>query len=154
MEKKELKQMCLKLMETADVMYLSTIDSDGFPQTRAMANLRNIEQSPGMVEMFKSHSEDFLIYIATGASSAKMEQIKANPKVSISFCNAGEVRGLMLAGSAEIITDQQLKEQLWQDDWEMYWPAGADDPEYAVVRLSPDFVKGWNVKEPFEFKLK
>jgi len=33
MEEKELKEACLNLMETTDVMYLSTIGSNGFPQT-------------------------------------------------------------------------------------------------------------------------
>ena len=44
MEEKELKHGCLKLMETAEVVYLSTIDSDHFPEIRGMVNLRNKEQ--------------------------------------------------------------------------------------------------------------
>jgi len=59
----ELRQECLKLMETVEVSYLSTIDSEGFPQTRAMGNLRNIKKHPGLREIFRSHADDFLIYI-------------------------------------------------------------------------------------------
>jgi len=33
-KKKELKKVCLNLMETAEAVYLSTIGSDGFPYTR------------------------------------------------------------------------------------------------------------------------
>ncbi|MHC4336127.1 MAG: pyridoxamine 5'-phosphate oxidase family protein, partial [Planctomycetota bacterium] len=82
MNEKELKQECLKLMEAAEAAYLSTIDGDGFPQTRVMGNLRNAEQYSGLTGVFSEHNEDFLIYLTTSASSAKMEQIKVNPKVS------------------------------------------------------------------------
>ena len=86
MEEKELKQECLKLMETAEAAYLGTVDSDGFPQIRVMANLRNKEQSPGLVEVFAKHSEDFLVYLTTCESTSKIQQIKANSKSSIYFC--------------------------------------------------------------------
>jgi len=51
MEEKELKKVCLNLMETTGVVYLSTIDSDGFPYTRIMSNLRNKKEHPGLVEL-------------------------------------------------------------------------------------------------------
>jgi general stress protein 26 len=152
MEEKEVKQECLKLMETAEGAYLSTIDSDGFPQTRVMGNLRNTKQYPGLTGTFRDHSEDFLIYLTTSKSSAKMQQIRANPKMSVYFCNPGQFHGLMLSGTAEIVTDQGLKKQLWQDGWEVYWPGGVDGPEFTILRLLPDFAKGWYKEGPFEFK--
>ena len=154
MEEKEAKQVSLELMKVAEAAYLSTIDSDGFPQTRVMGNLRNAEQNPGLIEIFSEHSEDFLIYLPTSASSAKIEQIRANPKVSVYFCNPSEISGLMLAGSVEIVSDSSLKKQIWQDGWEVYWPDGVDGPEFTVLRLLPDFAKGWYKEGPFEFKLK
>jgi hypothetical protein len=74
MEEKEAKRVSLELMETAEVAYFSTIDGDGFPQTRVMGNLRNAEQYSGLTGVFSEHNEDFLIYLTTSASSAKMEQ--------------------------------------------------------------------------------
>ena len=153
MEEKEAKQASLELIESEEVLYLSTIDSNGFPQTRAMGNLRNTEKYPGLRQIFREHTEDFLIYIATGTTSAKMDHIRANPKASVYFCKADEVCGLMLAGTVEIVTDDDLKKRLWQDGWEMYWPGGVDDPEYTVLRLLPAFAKGWSKEGPFEFKL-
>jgi len=115
-----------------------------------MANLRNKEQSPGLVEVFAQHSEDFLIYLTTCEATSKIKQIKANPKASVYYCKVNESLGLMLAGQIEIITDENLKEQLWQDWWETYYP----DKKYTLLRLLPDFAKGWNKEGPFEFKLK
>lgn len=154
MEEKEIKQECLKLMETADVMYLNTISEDGFPHTRMMGNLRNKEQNPGLVDLFKQHSEDFLIYMVTSKSSVKMQQIRANSKVSVYFCNAGEFHGLMLVGNTKEITEKDFKEKLWQDGWEIFWPGGAGDPEFTVLELLPHFAKGWYKEGPFEFEIK
>jgi len=153
MEEKEIKQECLKLMETANAIYLSTIGGDGFPHTRMMSNLRNKEESPGLAEMFERHKGDFVIYFATSKSSTKMQQIRANPKVSAYLCNPAEFRTLMLAGEIEEIKNEEFKKQLWQDGWEIHWPGGAEDPEFVVLKLSPTFAKGWSKEKPFEFKL-
>ena len=59
MEEKELKQACLNLMEKVDVVYLSTVDVNGFPHTRIMSNLRDKKQHPNLAGMFEQHKEDF-----------------------------------------------------------------------------------------------
>jgi len=153
MEEKELKQECLKLMETADVIYLSTNGSDGYPHTRVMSNLRNKNENPAAAKILAQHKEDFVIHFATGHSSTKMQQIRANPKVSAYLCNPGEFHTIMLSGEIEEVTDQEFKKQLWQDGWEMHWPGGANDPEFTVLKLSPAFARGGYKKRPFEFKL-
>ncbi|MFX0203126.1 MAG: pyridoxamine 5'-phosphate oxidase family protein [Candidatus Hodarchaeota archaeon] len=154
MKQEEIKQECLKLMESADVMYLGTISSNGSPNIRMMSNLRNKEQNPGLIDLFKKHSDDFLIYMVTSNSSVKMQQIRANSKASVYFCNPGEFHGLMLTGTVEEITEENFKEKLWQKGWEMYWPGGASDPEFTVLQILPDFAKGWYKEGSFEFKLK
>lgn len=153
MEEKELKQACLKLMETVDVVYLSTIGNDGFPNTRIMSNLRNKKENPGLVKLFEQHKEDFLMYMVTSKSSTKMQQIRANPKVSVYLCNPGEFHTLMLGGEVEEITDKEFKKQLWQDGWEIHWSGGADDPEYTALMLMPTFARGGYKESPFEFKI-
>jgi len=156
MEEKELKQECLKLMETVDAAYFGTIDSDGFPQIRAMVNLRNKEQFSGLISAFEGHEEDFLIYMTTDTASDKFKQIKANPKASVYFCNPQQIQGLMLTGEIEVVTDMNIKKQLWQDDWTIYYPSGLDGPEYNILCLKPSVVKFWSapMPKPVEFKLK
>lgn len=157
MEEKELKQACLNLMEKVDVLYLSTIDINGFPHIRLMSNLRDKKQHPKLARMFEQHKEDFLIYMVTSGSSVKMRQIRANPKVSVFFSVYTEVPSdfqcLMLCGEIEEVSDRQLKKQLWQAGWEIFWKGGVDDPEYTVLRLMPAFARGGYKESPFEFEL-
>jgi general stress protein 26 len=140
-------------MESVEWVYLATIDNEGFPQVRAMANLRNKEQCPGLVKLFEKHSEDFLMYFATGAKSAKMSHIKANPAGSVYFCDAGQRHVLLLVGKLDVVADAELKKTLWQERWIKHFPGGSDDPEYAVLSFVPVFVKGWSLQGPFEFRL-
>jgi general stress protein 26 len=149
----EIRQKCLDLMETADAAYLSTIDSNGFPQIRVMGNLRNREQCRIAEELFAGHKEDFLIYMLTGHSSDKMRHIRANSKVGVYFCNSAEFHTLLLVGNVEEIDDLDLKKRIWQDEWKMHWPGGPEDTEFIILKLLPDSAKGWYKEAPFEFKI-
>ncbi|MFC1634343.1 pyridoxamine 5'-phosphate oxidase family protein [Planctomycetota bacterium] len=153
MDEKAIKEICLNLTETADAVYLSTFGLDGFPHTRMMSNLRNKEENPGSAKFLEPDKKDFVVYFVSGHSSIKMQQIRANPKISAYFCNPREFQTLMLAGEVEEVKDQEFKQKLWQDGWEMHWPKGAEDPEFVVLRLSPTFARGYCKEGPFEFEL-
>ncbi len=154
MEEKEIKRLSLELMETAEAAYLSTIDGNSFPQTRVMGNLRNKEQCRIAEELFAGHDEDFLVYMLTSHSSAKMQQVRANSKVSVYFCNSAEFHTLLLIGNAEEIDDPDLKKRIWQDEWKMHWPGGPEDPEFIILKLLPEWAKGWYKEGPFGFRFK
>ena len=154
MEEKEIKQKCLNLMETTNVIYLGTNGSDDYPHIRVMSNLRNKKENPVAAKTIAQQEEQsFNIYFATGKSSPKMQQIRTDPKVSAYLYNPTDFHTLMLCGRVEEITDRQFKKKLWQDGWEIHWPGGADDPEFTVIKLSPSFAKGMLKEGPFEFKV-
>ena len=154
MEEKEAKRVSLELMEVVQDAYLSTIDGDGFPQTRVMGNLRNKEQCRITEELFTGHNEDFLIYMLTSHSSEKMQQIRINPNVSLYYCKPEEFHTLLLTGTAEEVPDMELKKLIWQDEWEVHWPGGPEDPELVLLKMTPKHAKGWYKEGPFEFKIK
>ena len=149
MEEHEIRQWSLALMGTAEATYLTTVGGKGYPETRAMLNLRNKKQWGTLAPVFDGHREDFLIYFSTNTSSSKVSQIRANPRVSVYFCHPRRFHGLMLGGDIEIVTDQALKRRLWQNGWEVYYPRGVDDPDYTILRLLPAFARGWTGKGPF-----
>lgn len=141
MDKQQGKKLIIELMEISEACYLTTIDDLGFPQTRAMLNLRNSGLYPNLVPLFKKHNNDHLVYFTTNASSQKIIQIKNNPKVSVYYAKPIEWRGLMLGGTMEIVEEQAIKDALWQDSWTMYYPGGPTDDDYAILGLTPDILK-------------
>ena len=154
MEEKDAVCLSLELMETAEAAIVTTIDPEGFPQTRAMFNLRRGEQFPGLAALFKKRPDDFLAYFTTNTSSSKIAHIKVNPRVSVYYCKPGEFRGLMLSGQVELVADRTEKERVWQKGWEQYYPGGVHDPDHTVLRLRPMIAKYYHQLEFFTFDLR
>ena len=153
MENQEALHLGRELLETADAAYLTTIDGSGFPETRAMLNLRNSAKFPGLDNLFSEHRDDFTVYFTTNASSPKFAQTQANPAVSAYYCRPDEWRGLMLGGSMEIVADPALKKAVWQEGWEMHYPEGLAGPEYTILRLVPRVAKYYHQMNSCTFEL-
>jgi len=149
----EVRQTCWSLMTLMPACYLTTMDADGFPHTTAMLNLCCAKDFPSLVGLHEEGKDSFTLYLSTSMQSDKMTRMQANPKVCVYFCDPGQFVGLMLGGEIEILTDQDLKNRLWQEGWTMYYPNGPEGPEYGVMRLVPSVAKGWNQNGPFELKI-
>jgi len=137
MDEKEVRKTSLELMESSKAAYLTTIDSEGYPITRAMFNLRNKEQFPELSEFFSEQDNKFVIYISTNTSSSKIDHIQKNPKISVYFCEPEDFKGIMFGGEAETINDIEIKQKLWLDWWTKYYTKGLEDPDYTLLKLIP-----------------
>ena len=147
------REMAMYLVENVKAAFLTTIDEKGYPQTRAMFNLRNKETWPKLIPMFDGHKDDFMIIFTTNTSSTKIPDIKRNAKVSVYYSIPEESRGLMLGGKMQIVEDVELKKSLWHDGWERYYPKGYDDPDHTVLRLVPTIGRGWNQNHTYRFEI-
>lgn len=140
----EAKRLSLELMEISKAAYLTTIDSNGFPHTRGMTNMRNMNTHPHLTPLFRDHCEDFLIIFSTNTSSEKVKHVKGNPKVAVYYSHPDKTQGVMFGGEIEIVRDPELKRAIWVDGMEKYYPSGHDDPDHTILRLRPRMAKGWN----------
>ena len=156
MEEGEARRLSLELMEISKATYLTTIDPKGFPHTRAMTNLRNKDQKPHLISLFRDHQEDYLIIFSTNTSSTKVKQVKDNPKVSAYYSCPEKWQGVMFGGEIEIVSDVELKRAIWEDGMERYYPSGYDDPDHTILRLHPRMANGWDGQKftTFEFKIR
>jgi general stress protein 26 len=137
------KKAALDLMEKAQGAYVTTVGRDGYPRTRVMFNLRNKQQFPNLVPAFAGHQGDLMLYLGTNTSSAKIDEIRKNPKGCVYFCDYPQFLGMSFAGDLEIVGDPRIRRALWTPGWEVYYPAGPEDPDYTVLRMLPDSVSGW-----------
>jgi general stress protein 26 len=152
-DEKEIREICLDLVETGWPAYLTTVDEKGFPQTRAMFNLQNRERFPKLIPLFEKHRENYTIIFSTNTSSTKIEDIKSRPAASVYFCKPEVWQGVMFGGELEIVEDSELKKKMWHDGWERYYPQGYDDPDHTVLRLVPTIAKGWTGSSTFRLEL-
>jgi general stress protein 26 len=139
--RKELLDKGLELIKHSSAVFLTTIDTEGFPSTRAMLNLRNPKQFPELVPFMEKFEDGFTLFFTTNTSSIKIKQIMHNPKVSVYYCDTKTWHGLMCQGNIEIVTDKSIKHAMWLDSWKMYYPEGKDSEDYAILKLEPSYIK-------------
>lgn len=144
------QERVLELMDEADAVYVATV-SGGLPRIRVMANLRRPDLYPEASGTCRNLG--LTAYFPTSLASTKIRDIRENPAVAVYYANPAKIRGVMLSGRVEILTDPCLKKALWSDKWLIIWPAGADDPDYAVLRFAPARAEGWWGDAPFEFEV-
>ena len=75
MDEHEARVLGLQLMEESDMVYLTTIDPDGYPFTRALWNLRNRDMFGRLYPFFREHKEDYIVLLSTNTSSNKVTHI-------------------------------------------------------------------------------
>ncbi len=133
-----------ELMGRALVFYMATVDEHGFPQVRAMENLRCSKKFPHPAKVIAENEPDPLVsIISTNTSSEKFRQLKDNPTVALYYCAPEEYKGVMHQGKAEALDDMEFKKKLWVEGWEVYYPKGYADPDFTLLRLKPTLLKAW-----------
>ena len=153
MDETEARILGRQLMEASEMVYLTTLQPDGYPHTRALWNLRNRKMFGRLWPFFKDHKEDYLILFGTNTSSNKVAHIRANPKVSVYYCDPGDSRGLTLTGDAVIEEGMEFKEILWDPEWTFYYPDGVNDPDYCVISVRPTKAKYYHRLDGCEFQI-
>lgn len=103
--------------------FISSIDNEGFPNTKAMLKPRKRE---GIKH----------IYFSTNTSSMRVEQFRENPKACVYFCDTRFFRGVMLKGTVEVLTDEEIKREIWVPGDEIYYKEGVTDPDYCVLKFT------------------
>jgi general stress protein 26 len=135
----EKQKECLKMMESLSFVDLTTIDRNGFPSTRAMLNLRNRQEYPHLAALYEAEENPLTVYLTTNTSSEKFGEIQQNGKACLYYCKAHAFQGVLLQGTVEIVTDNELRQKAWQKGWEIYYPAG--DSDYTLLRFVPNKLK-------------
>ncbi|MGE5417042.1 MAG: pyridoxamine 5'-phosphate oxidase family protein [Acidobacteriota bacterium] len=145
------KTLSLELMKISEVVCVTTINADGYPETRAMFNLLRQEQFPGL-QSFLHQSPAFTVFLTTNTSSRKLQHLRTNPRASVYYCAPLDWRGLDLVGNLIEITDQEIKKNLWQPGWELYYPGGWEDPDYSVLLMTPHHARYYHQLDCVDFE--
>ena len=105
------KELIARMADKLPIAYISSVDQDGFPWTKAMLKPRKREG----IKTF---------YFTTNTFS------------SVYFCDARGFKGMMLRGTMEVLTDAASKEMIWRKGDTQYYPAGVTDPNYCVLKFT------------------
>lgn len=104
--------------------FISSVDEEGFPWTRALIAPRKIDGND--------------IYFSTYTSSNKVKQFQNNSKACLYFYEKPRPRwqGVMIKGNMQVLTDQATKDKFWRDSDKMFFRKGKTDPNYCVLKFT------------------
>ena len=122
----KIQEKAAQMVATAQIITVASVDENGYPRPVAMVKLKD---------------EDGAIYVSTGTSSAKTAHFKANPKAGVSIVRGGD--SIVYTGKMEIVTDEAVKRSLWGDWMLDHFPGGVEDPEYCVLKFTPESATYW-----------
>lgn len=111
------------IIEKSKIAYLGSMDSDGFPNMKAMLV---IPERQGL----RMH------WFSTNTSSRHVTQLRENQKACVYFVDRRFFRGALLRGTIEICEDAATKEHFWRPGDKQYYPLGVTDPDYCILKFT------------------
>ena len=120
---KDAEETIGNLIDKQKVSFIGSVDSDGFPNMKAMLPPRKREG----IRLF---------YFTTNTSSMRVAQYRKDEKACIYFCDRRFFRGVMLKGTMEVLEDAESKKMIWRAGDTIYYPKGVTDPDYCVLKFT------------------
>ncbi len=113
------------MADKAKTVFLSYLDGEGFPTTRAMLPPREREG----IRVF---------WLSTNTSSQKVAAFRKNPRAGLYLVDRRFFRGVSLSGTVEVLEDPESRKRLWRMGDTMYYPQGVMDPDYCVLKFTAE----------------
>ena len=119
------------LVKDIDFCMLTTIDQRGDLHSRPMSSNGEIDQNGD-------------IWFFTGAFSHKVSEIDNAPRVNVSFADPQNQNYISITGRARLVRDRKKIDELWQPQFQMWFPEGKDDPNLALLRVTIKKAEYWD----------
>jgi general stress protein 26 len=94
--------------------------------------------------MFPRHAScaDADTYFVTSIDPPKVDEIEANPSVTLTFQSARQFASL--SGRVRVVRDRALIERLWKTAWKVWFPRGRDDPTITLLKFDAERGEYWD----------
>lgn len=120
-----------EMIKDIDFCMLTTIDERGDLHSRPMSSNGEIDQNGEL-------------WFFTGASSHKVSEINDTPRVNVSFADPQNQNYISISGRARLVRDRKKIEELWQPQYQIWFPEGKDDPNVALLRVKIAKAEYWD----------
>lgn len=123
------KEKLFEFIKKQKTAFISSVDENGYPVTRAMLCPREIDGND--------------IYFSTNTSSKKVAQYLANSKACVYFYKRGRFKyqGVTIKGTMQVCTDQETKDRIWRFGDKLFYKKGVTDPDYCVLKFTAQQVE-------------
>jgi len=119
---------------------LGSLDREGFPNIKVVLPV-------------KERISLKAIYFSTNTSSLHVAQYRAKPQAAVYFFDGLAFKGVMLKGTMEVLEDAKTKAHFWNKGDVVYYPLGASDPDYCILRFTPTSGRYYHNFKSIDFTL-
>lgn len=116
---KSMIDKAIDLLAQCREVTMASVNADGFPRPVPMAKGR----TSGCNE----------VWMATGTDSEKVADFRANSKAGLCYSCGGA--SVALRGTVEIVSDDAIRAEMWQDWYINHFPGGPSDPNYILLHF-------------------
>jgi general stress protein 26 len=120
-----------ELIKNIDFCMLTTIDERGDLHSRPMSSNGDIDPNGDL-------------WFFTGASSHKVSEINGTPRVNLSFADPSNQHYVSVTGRAQLVLDRNKIDELWREQFKMWFPEGKQDPNVALLRIKIEKAEYWD----------
>ena len=88
---------------------------------------------------------DGTLWFFTRAGSDKIQDIREQPQVNVSYASPEGHHYVSCSGRASLVQDQDKMTELWNPNYRAWFPRGLDDPELALLRIDVETAEHWDM---------
>lgn len=129
LQSEEALQKFKKIVEEVRICMFITNHRNNDEHTRPMATIEVDDQGT--------------LWFYTDIRSIKVEEVATQREVHLTFAHPGKESYMDVWGTGSIVTDRQLIKEKWSPVVKAYFPNGADDPNLALLKVTPTDVYYW-----------
>jgi general stress protein 26 len=118
-----------ELIRDIRMALLTTVDRDGRFHARPVQTLQM--------------GADQTLWFFTDWSSAKVDELRHDVRVSVGYADPARHAYVALSGSGDVLRDAQKAKQLWTIEQRAYYPQGPEDPRLALLRVVIERAEYW-----------
>ncbi|HEY0710543.1 MAG TPA: pyridoxamine 5'-phosphate oxidase family protein, partial [Polyangia bacterium] len=86
--------------------------------------------------------EDGLLYFATSIDSGKVHEVESDAHVCVTLQD--KRRFVSISGRARVVQDRALIDDLYEEEWKVWFPKGKGDPSLAVLVVDATAAEYWD----------
>ncbi len=95
----------------------------------------------------KSGDEGATLYFFISRKGELANRVLQDGNVNVSYAHPGDDRYVSVSGHAAVTEDQTKKDALWSPMAKAWFPAGATDPDLALLEVAIHHAEYWDVTE-------
>jgi general stress protein 26 len=87
------------------------------------------------------------LWFFTRTDTEKVEAIRDNDNVCLSYADPDEQRYVSITGAAQLLNIPAKKKELWNPLYKAWFPQGLDDPKLVLIKVLVTNAEYWHAPE-------